>query len=177
MVTAESLWPCGGGWRLPGSSLVSPAPSVLVQFLPHRLPPSIRVLGAEVGTEAVGGESGRHLCTALERRLVGVQILLCKVGVRFCKPAKVGWRDEGTRLLGLREQTSRAWSSSLGLCDPPLPPHCFSPPTALAGVGSMFMVLEVRTRPTLSFSLLHTKSQQKPRGSHCILSYSCLGES
>lgn len=79
---------------------------------------------------------------------------------------------EETRAHGYWGFGRRVWSSSLGLRDPPLPSP-WAPPLArptLAGVGSMFMVLEVRTRPTLGFSLLHTKSQQKQRGSHCILS-------
>lgn len=181
MVTAEGSWPCRGGWRLPGSSLVSPVPSVLVQFLPHRLPPSIRVLGAEVSTEAIGGESGRRLCTALERRLVGVQILLRKVGVRFCKPAEVSWRDEGTWLLGLQKQTSRVLSSSLGLRDPsPCAPHAPCPhPCYRSGRGGVYvhgLGGEDKTH-TQFFSAAH-KIIAKAKGQPLYpLSYSCLGES
>ena len=66
----------------------------------HRLLPSIQVLWAEVSTEAVGGRSRGRLCTALKRRLVGVQILLCEVWVHFCKAVEVGWKDKDTMVAG-----------------------------------------------------------------------------
>lgn len=79
-----------------GSGLLIPAPAVLVQFLPSSCVPSVRVFRAEVGTEAIGGGSQGCLCTALKGRPVEVQILLCKVGIHFCKPAEVGWKDKET---------------------------------------------------------------------------------
>lgn len=97
----SETWRCG--WRPRGdgvvttaSGLLIPAPAVLLQFLPSSRVPSVRVFRAEVGTEAVGGGSQGRLCTALKGWPVGVQILLCKVGVHFCKPAEVGWKDKGT---------------------------------------------------------------------------------
>lgn len=92
--------PRGGGVVAAGSSLLMPAFPVLVQFLLSSRAPSFCVLRAEVGTEAIRGGRGGRLRTALERRPVGVQILLCKVGVHFCKPAEVSWKDKGTVVTG-----------------------------------------------------------------------------
>lgn len=86
------------GWHRhwDGRGLVSPEPSVLVQFLMKRLLPSVRAFRAEVNAEAVGGWSWRGLAGAVRARLAGVQVLLCKVGGRLCQPVEVSWKDKGT---------------------------------------------------------------------------------
>ena len=106
----------------PQGGCVSPAPPVLVQFLTKRFPSNVRVFRAEVGTEAVGGRGRRRLCAGVRVCLLGVQILLCEVGERFCKPAEVSWKDRGTWVT--RGQVSGMWGLlSLGLCGGPwIPP-------------------------------------------------------
>ena len=74
----------------PRRRLILPETFILVQFLPERFPPNARVFRAEVSAEAVGGWSWGRLRAALRTRLVRVEVVLCKVGERFCKPAEVG---------------------------------------------------------------------------------------
>lgn len=120
--------------------LVSPEPYVLVQLLTKRLRPSGRVFGAEVSAEAVGGGSQGCLCAALGVRLLGVQVFLREVGVRFGKPLEVGWKDKGTSVTGLRGQRSRVWGLSLA-------PH--SHPGGV--VASTWTLGRPREAPHLSF--------------------------
>ena len=91
----QLAWECEAGWRL-STGPVSPDPPALVQLLANRLRPNGRVFGAEVGAEAVGGGSRGGPGAAPGARLLGVQVFLREVGVRFREPLEVGWRDTGT---------------------------------------------------------------------------------
>lgn len=78
-----------------GGRLVSPEPSILVQFLTKRLHSSGRGFGAEVGAEAVGGGGRERVHAARGARLLGVQVFLRKVGVRLREPLEVVWKERG----------------------------------------------------------------------------------
>lgn len=142
-------------WR----GLVSPEPYVLVQLLTKRLRPSGRVFGAEVGAKAVGGGSRGRLCAALGVRLLGVQVFLREVGVRFGKPLEVGWKDKGTLVTGLWGQRSRVRGLSLA-------PH--SHPGGV--VASTWTLGRPREAPHLSFLC------EDQGGSHILSATPALGK-
>ena len=83
-----------------GGRLVSPEPSILVQFLTKRLHSSGRGFGAEVGAEAVGGGGRERVHAARGARLLGVQVFLRKVGVRLREPLEVVWKERGAWVNG-----------------------------------------------------------------------------